>query len=148
MRILFPLLLIILICFSCGEKEKPSEGSETLKTSEKDSADTIRASIKNSKWPGIYSGVLPCENCPGIDVTITLYKDSTFQQKMRYIDSPEKDTLIAGKFSWIEKEDKIKLEGLVSFSEFKIEELYLLPLGGDGKQLKPIPGNNFQLLKE
>lgn len=147
-------MLMIQTMISCGENVNSSEAS----TFEKDSLPVLNSAEKlmtalNSEnsldWAGTYSGVLPCENCEGIDVTLILNKDETFQQKLRYINSSEEtESNFEGSFSWSGEGDKIILEGVEGYSEYKVGEMFLLPLDENGKELNPVPGNNFQLLKE
>lgn len=148
------LLLMIQSLISCVEKRNSSEASKVsedavpvLESAKKiTSAHTSENSLD---WAGTYSGVLPCKDCDGIDVTLSLNKDKTFQQNLRYINSSEeKIKNLEGNFSWSAKADKIILVGVKDFAEFKVVELFLVPLDKEGKEIKPVPGNNFQLLKE
>lgn len=148
------LLLVVQSLISCGEKANSSNDSEVqedslLKLKSAEGKLKVHTSQNSLDWVGSYSGVLPCENCDGIEVTLVLNKDETFQQKLRYLNSSEEtDKIYGGSFTWSEEGDKIKLEGGEGISEFKVGVLFLLPLDEDGKEIKPVPGNNFQLLKE
>ena len=51
-------------------------------------------------WEGTYRGILPCEDCEGIEATLMLSKDLTFKQKYRYIGKSDAPQESAGKFSW------------------------------------------------
>lgn len=145
---------MILSLVSCREIANSSAASNVQQDSLSglDSAEKMmkdHTSENSLDWAGTYSGVLPCNNCEGIDVTLTLNNDKTFQQKIRYINSSEEtDKELKGNFRWSAKGDKVKLEEVEEFSEFKVGEFFLLPLNEDGKEFKPVPGNNFQLLKE
>ncbi len=60
-------------------------------------ADSSRLSVD---WAGTYSGVVPCASCPGIETTITLNDDETFQRSMRYIDESPIPVTDSGTFTW------------------------------------------------
>lgn len=148
------LLLMIPLLIACVEKGNTSEASKVSEDSvpvlESVKKITSAHTSENSlNWAGTYSGVLPCKDCDGIDVTLSLNKDNTFQQKLRFINSSEEtNKILEGNFSWSAKGDIIKLEGVKDFSEYKVGELFLLPLNKKGKELKPVRGNNFRLLEE
>lgn len=138
---------------SCVDEVNSSEASEVSEDSapvlqSAKNITSVHTSENSLDWAGTYSGVLPCKDCDGIDVTLTINKDNTFQQKLRYLNSSaETNDNFEGTFSWSTKGDKIKLEGLNDYSEYKVGELFFLPLSQDGKEMKPVPGNNFRLLK-
>ena len=51
-------------------------------------------------WPGNYSGVLPCADCEGIQTTITLRADGTYERKLVYIGKSADPVQQSGRFSW------------------------------------------------
>ena len=88
---IFPIIAVLL--FSCKAKKdastnditKPQEELvETQKAeSKKDPVvNTVGDANYNSRklvdWVGSYSGMLPCEDCEGIQTTLTLNSDLTF----------------------------------------------------------------------
>ena len=54
-------------------------------------------------WGGVYTGIIPAINSPGIDVQINLYYDETFELWYYYI-GEETDNIVnyKGKFNWDE----------------------------------------------
>jgi len=148
---------MILGMFSCKDEEEPSNTIEIIDNKETginmlesgyDEAHTSRNSLN---WEGVYTGVLPSDDCEGIDTSISLDKDQTYLIKLRYLGSPEKerkDFISEGKFTWDEKGNNITLEGAKEGSrKFKVGENYLLPLDKNAKEVEGIPGNNYKLLK-
>lgn len=51
-------------------------------------------------WPGSYSGVLPCADCEGIQTTITLRADGTYERELVYIGKSADPAQQSGRFSW------------------------------------------------
>ncbi len=51
-------------------------------------------------WAGSYSGVLPCASCPGIETTVTLGQDGSFERRMVYIDESPLPVIEIGRFEW------------------------------------------------
>jgi len=70
---------------------------------------TTRAPVPDSHtsqnaldWAGTYSGVLPCASCPGIETTVTLDADGSFERRMIYIDENPQPVVESGSFRWDE----------------------------------------------
>ncbi|MFN4763138.1 copper resistance protein NlpE [Gillisia sp. Q332] len=153
------LYILMLFCIlSCKDEKEAAETIENTAKTESDIASEKISEIKDGHtsensldWEGSYSGVLPCADCEGIDTRLILRKDQTYQLKLRYLGIPEKesqDFISEGKFSWEVDGNNILLEGeKVDFQNFKVGELFLMPLDKDGNELKRMPGNNFKLLK-
>jgi len=150
-------VFVILSIFSCKDEEEPSNTTVNIDNKETgvihrepgyDEAHTSRNSLD---WEGIYTGVLPSDDCEGIDTSISLDKDQTYLLKLRYLGTPEKESkefISEGKFIWDEKGNNITLEGPNDESrKFKVGENFLMPLDKNAKEIEGIPGNNYKLFK-
>ena len=150
-------ILMILSILSCKDQEEPSNKIENIDNKETginlpepefNEAHTSRNSLD---WQGIYTGVLPSEDCEGIDTSISLNKDQTYVLKLRYLGTPEKERkefISEGKFTWDENGNNLTLEGAKDGSgKFKVGENYLMPLDENAKEILGIPGNNYKLYK-
>jgi uncharacterized lipoprotein NlpE involved in copper resistance len=150
-------IFMILSMLSCKDQEEPSntiENSDNKETGvnlqepEFNDAHTSRNSLD---WKGTYTGVLPSEDCEGIDTSISLNKEQTYLLKLRYLGTPEKESkefIAEGKFAWDENGNNITLEGAKDGSrKFKVGENFLMPLDKNGKEIEGIPGNNYKLFK-
>jgi uncharacterized lipoprotein NlpE involved in copper resistance len=51
-------------------------------------------------WPGVYTGVTPAADGPGIEVQLTLNYDKTFALQYRYIDRGDNVFSHEGTFTW------------------------------------------------
>ena len=103
-------------------------------------------------WAGTYSGVLPCENCSGVETYLTINADNTYEITRRFLES-EVDSIEEikneGTFTWNEFGSAITLKELEEeVPELKVGELYLIPLDPNGFEMKAELGNNFKLLKQ
>ncbi len=108
---------------------------------------------KNSlDWEGSYSGVLPCEDCMGIDTFLKLNRDQTYSVTQRFVDSigdSSEAIRSEGEFFWNEEGSAITLENIKGeISTFRIGELFLTPINRNGIEVRPVQGNNFKLLKQ
>jgi len=150
-------IFVILSIFSCKDEEEPSNTTENIDNKETgvilqepgyDEAHTSRNSLD---WEGTYTGVLPSDDCEGIDTSISLDKDQTYLLKLRYLGTLEKESkefISKGKFTWDENGNNITLEGAKDgFHKFKVGENYLLPLDKNAIEIEGIPGNNYKLFK-
>jgi len=64
--------------------------------------------------PGVYSGVFPCEGCPGIPTTLWLRSDGRFFIEQRYPTVDERrsmNTRSLGNWSWAVDERTVTLKG-------------------------------------
>jgi heat shock protein HslJ len=51
-------------------------------------------------WDGTYQGMLPCADCPGIDIRITLNPEGTYERSVRYRDREDEARVDTGRFDW------------------------------------------------
>lgn len=99
--------------------------------------DTTHTSRTALDWAGIYAGVLPCADCPGLRETITLNKDSTYEITTQYVDRGDQIFRRGNEFSWVD-DNTIRLEGMRGGPTlYRVGENQLTQLGMDGK---PITG--------
>jgi len=150
-------IFMILSILSCKDQKEPSntiekfENNETginLQEPEFDEEHTSRNSLD---WEGVYRGVLPSDDCEGIDAFISLKRDQTYLLKLRYLGTPEKERkeiISEGKFTWDENGNNITLEGAEDISgKFKVGENFLKALDKNAKEIEAVLGNNYKLLK-
>ena len=93
----------IYVCFAvlfvagCGS---PTSDSSNAPNDETLMADMAHNSRNALDWPGRYSGVLPCDDCEGIQTTITLRADGTYERKLIYLGKAANPAQQSGQFSW------------------------------------------------
>lgn len=51
-------------------------------------------------WAGVYQGVLPCADCPGIETRISLQQDGSFERTTRYLGRGDRVFVERGRFEW------------------------------------------------
>ena len=51
-------------------------------------------------WPGVYTGTIPAADAEGINVSLTINKDNTFELKYDYIGKPDSAFTKTGSFKW------------------------------------------------
>ena len=60
----------------------------------------MHTSRNSLDWAGTYEGVLPCADCPGIKIRLTLANDGTFEKQSRYLDRDVVPRTERGLFTW------------------------------------------------
>ncbi|MCU0924056.1 MAG: copper resistance protein NlpE [Burkholderiaceae bacterium] len=83
-------------------------------------------------WAGVYEGVTPCADCPGIRTRLTLLGDGRFELSTQYIDRQPAPQTVQGRFSWNTAGSTITLEGAGGGRQFRVGEGRLLQLNHDG----------------
>ena len=93
---LFTLAAFALLATACNNETKKDKSDEDVATVDMHDA-------QNSlDWEGSYFGVLPCASCPGINTTIKLNEDGTYEKTVEYLESDDTSETTHGKFTWID----------------------------------------------
>jgi uncharacterized lipoprotein NlpE involved in copper resistance len=82
---LFLLLTLVAVAFSSCKKEKTGD-----KRPDTDSAAVVEIPDGHTSqiavdWEGEYKGIVPCEDCDGMETSLILNFDNTFSQSLTYI---------------------------------------------------------------
>lgn len=85
----FLILLLSLALVACATSDR---GSDIPDSNTGEHGLDIHTTQNSVDWNGIYTGVLPCADCPGIRTRITLNTDNTYMRQQEYIDRPERFT--------------------------------------------------------
>lgn len=138
------LALLMATAIGCKEENRPESLDNEIQPKEViDSlaTDTLTADANHNSnnsldWVGIYSGVTPCADCPGIKTDITLGKDNTYSLSEQYLEKEKTPRTFKGKFNWDEKGSIITLDAEGDHHKFKVMEnkLQILDKFGDAKQ--------------
>lgn len=133
-------IFVIAATFSaCKNQTQNKESSTTDSTSialKQDSAFYDGHNTQNSvDWAGTYEGTLPCADCSGIHVILTLNTDGTFEKSEEYLEKgkPFKET---GTFTWTADGGSIILKEKDGESKYKVGEGMMMKLDLEGKEIK------------
>jgi uncharacterized lipoprotein NlpE involved in copper resistance len=134
-KIIFSLIACCgMIAFAaCGQKEK----SDKQENSAVGAVDAAHSSQNSLDWQGIYEGTIPCADCEGINVQITLNEDGTYQATYLYRGKIKENTplKVSGKFEWNESGSNIKLDSKDIPPYYKVGENRLIQLDMAGKAI-------------
>jgi uncharacterized lipoprotein NlpE involved in copper resistance len=88
-------------------------------------------------WPGIYNGLLPCDDCYGIKTSLALNKNGSYILISKYAGKSEREFVEKGKFS-VDKNNTIVLtprKGSSVVRQYRVGENMLIQLDEKGKQV-------------
>jgi heat shock protein HslJ len=92
MRTLLVLLLLPIVT-ACAAPRAPDTGATN-------GVPDMHNSRNALDWAGVYQGVLPCADCPGIETRVSLQQDGGFERTTRYLDRGEQVFTARGRFEW------------------------------------------------
>ncbi|MDR0543062.1 MAG: META domain-containing protein [Dysgonamonadaceae bacterium] len=131
-RTFFYVMTTVMTCslYSCKSSQQEYQKPDTGMISPK-----VTNYRETAQWTGIYYGVVPCADCPGIDVELTLNSDLTYSMKRIYKDR-EGVFNNSGKFTWNKTGTQIDLKDVKEYGAFEHflvqdEKLILLSITGD-----------------
>lgn len=141
MRRLISLLFftILLTSCQCGRNQKSED--ETIIDS--------HTSQNSLDYQGTYKGVLPCADCQGIEVTLTIDRQGNYHRTLTYLgktDSPEVEN--KGRFEWSDDGRIITLTDLDAPNQYQVGENQLFHLDKNGDRIKGELADKYILRKQ
>lgn len=95
-------------------------------------ADPAHNSRNALDWAGVYEGVTPCADCPGIQTRLTLHADGRFDLRTQYLERQVATQTVHGSFGWDASGSTITLGGEGNGQQFRVGEGRLLQINRDG----------------
>ena len=99
-------------------------------------------------WNGTYQGTLPCADCSGIDITITLNQDGTYLLEQSYQGKEDGQFKSEGQFSWDESGSTVTLTNEDAPNQYFVGENVLMKLDMNGEKVTGELANNYNLIKQ
>lgn len=151
--VVLSLVVFSLLVFSCkGKQEEPTKNTEELIEEVVEAVEEIElefSDMHNSQnsldWAGTYEGVIPCADCPGIELQVELNYDNSYRIHTVY---QERDVEIhsEGSFDWDQDGGKIYLQTREGARYiFKVQEGSLRMLDQEGEIITGELENNYIL---
>ena len=95
-------------------------------------ADAAHNSRNAVDWAGVYAGVVPCADCPGIKLRLTLQPDNRYELSTQYLDRQAAAQTVRGRFTWDAGGSTVTLDAAGGGQQFRVGEGRLLQLNRDG----------------
>lgn len=94
--------------------------------------DAAHNSRNSLDWAGTYSGILPCSDCAGIALRLSLEADGSYQLSTRHQGREAEPTLSTGRFTWTYDGNHIQLDADADHAFYAVHENALLRRNADG----------------
>lgn len=94
----------------------------------------LHTSQNSLDWAGVYEGVLPCADCPGIKTRLTLNSDGTYERVMQYMERQGAGQTVRGRFIWQASGNAITLDEHGGGQQYSVGEGRLTLLYRGGRQ--------------
>lgn len=98
-------------------------------------------------WAGVYRGVVPCADCPGIETTLRLAADHTYELSMKYLGRSTAPVSSSGSFEWRQDGRAIMLKTDTGPRFYRVEENRLRQLDTRGEPIKSALADKYVLHK-
>jgi uncharacterized lipoprotein NlpE involved in copper resistance len=101
-------------------------------------------------WEGVYTGIIPCADCSGIQVRITLHSDNTYRMDYQYLGKDANKETFEGTFQWNEEGSVITLGNLDKKAfpvYYKVGENVIIQLDTEGNEITGQLAENYVLAK-
>ncbi len=82
----------------------------------------MHTSQNSLDWAGVYEGVLPCADCPGIQTRLTLNRDESYELSSLYLDRDKTPRVVRGRFSWQPNGNAVTLDAQGGGRQFVVGE--------------------------
>lgn len=106
-------------------------------------------SAQSLDWPGTYRGITPCADCEGIETTVSLEKNRTFQIQRKYLGKKNTPFKSKGTFSWRKDGNSILLkEANNSTTIFRVGEDNLVQLDQQGNAITGSNADKYVLTRQ
>ena len=103
-------------------------------------------------WAGIYTGVLPCADCSGIQTTVELKGDETYRMTVKYLGKEENAFETMGTFTWNEAGNTITFDNANEnggfATQYFVGENTLTQLDIDGNFITGELADSYVLVKQ
>lgn len=146
MKKLIYVSLILCAFTACKNNQEKEPAEELAETKQVPDMHTSQIALD---WDGVYKGVLPCADCEGIEIEVTLNEDDTYVVKRLYLGKDDNYFEETGALEWSEDGGSIVLTEKVKGSPtlFKVGENYLLHLNQKGEVIEGEMAERYVLRK-
>jgi uncharacterized lipoprotein NlpE involved in copper resistance len=148
-------LMIMLVTASCNNNSSSSTSETKTDSSTQDlqqdnSVSKPDNSANSLDWQGTYSGVVPCADCEGIELSIILTKDNTYSITTKYLGKQNAaPSETRGMFSWNPDGSTITLRGIENWpSQYLVGENKLIQLDSTGNKISGALADKYILNKK
>ena len=129
----------LLFAAGCGKKTAGEAGADAI-----DAAHNARTSLN---WAGLYTGLIPAADGPGIEVQLRLNDNETYTMSYQYVDRGDAVFDASGTFRWMEDGNRIELDTADFPNYYHIAEERVIQLDMEGRPITGLLAENYILVK-
>lgn len=127
----FSAFVFMILLVGCGLE--PSEPS-VRHFSVSDRPDPAHNSRNSLDYWGVYQGTVPCADCAGIEMTLVIHENDTYERFLKYLGKGDSEMIEQrGSFEWNEAGSAITLEERHGSTKYRVGETALLQLNTEGE---------------
>ena len=115
MKAAFIVLVLAAVVAGCLPRKEASDPAMAKQAD-------MHTSQNSLDWAGVYEGVLPCADCPGIQTRLTLSRDGSYELSSLYVDRDKAPRVVRGRFNWQPGGNAITLDGERGGQQFAVGE--------------------------
>ncbi len=136
-------LIVCFLLIQCTKVIKKAIAQPTpISTDEHNSANTL-------DWAGTYKGTIPCVDCAGIDMEITLNKEQEYIRETNYVGKSGEAVEEKGRFTWNKAGNTITLLGIKDKpNQYFVGENRILQLDKLGNKITDSTAQKYFLNKQ
>ena len=128
---------LLLALAACNQPAAPDQAQEANPTPSNDQAPDMHTSRNALDWAGQYAGILPCEDCDGIETVLVLNDDETYSRTRNWLGRQEPPQRDEGAFSWSTDGRSITLQTADGpGQQYQVGENVLFHLDADGRRIR------------
>lgn len=149
MKLRLYLSCLILIAFISCKKTTKTEAKPEQDTNEPTQSFKDEHNSQNSlDWSGVYTGIIPCADCEGIQTRIELQSDLTYQKSIKYLGKSQEFYSSEGKFNWDEAGNSIQFQNEDPPNSYKVVENALMVLDIKDQEIEGDLKSKYRLEKD
>jgi len=99
-------------------------------------------------WAGSYRGVIPCPDCDGVEMVLTLQPDNSFVLLSKYLGKSDEALRDQGALTWSDDGSTITIESNGAKRLFKVGEGQLFLLDEAGNRVEGDKADQYILIKQ
>lgn len=149
-KIVLSLGLASVLLVACNEKKEvanePTTNTEDT-TMVDENPDPAHNAQNSLDWAGEYIGVLPCADCEGIEYSVKLFDDNTFEVTSKYLPSGE-TSVEKGNIMWHNDGTVVHLKNDNFDQKYKVIENGIIHLDENGNVIEGEMENLYHLTKK
>nr|AKN37011.1 Lipoprotein [Vibrio cyclitrophicus]AKN38281.1 hypothetical protein [Vibrio splendidus] len=134
------------------QKYKPTVQEETVITEPKLETEVMIDNTHNAQnsldWNGTYRGIVPCADCDGLEINVTLNTNGSYSLDQAYLGKGEERHYSEGSFNWDKSGRVITLNDEKESNQYFVAENELIKLDSNGQHMTDDVGNQYKLLKK